>query len=128
MANRVLLQPTGMKVSRPGVDVLTAGDADLLFSSDASQTPVHMKGTVTFSSSSIQSVNYGKTFANMPMIMFLVPLGDGYTQSIYINDFIIAASPSNAAAWVRVGSTNFSYYGPSAGGTVFRYIIWDLDL
>lgn len=127
MANRVLLQPTGMKVSRPGVDVLTAGDADLLFSSDASQTPVHMKGTVTFSSSSIQSVNYGKTFSNMPMIMFLVPVGT-YNQAVYINDFIIASSPSNAAAWVRVGSSDFSYYGPSAGGTVFRYIIWDLDL
>lgn len=117
-------------MSGAGVDVLSAADAALLFSSDASQASVHMKGTVSFSSSSIQSVSYGKTFVNMPMIMFLLDQSTPpiIYYSIYINDFVLSSSPVDASAWVRVGSSNFSYYGPRAGGTVFRYIIWDLDL
>lgn len=126
MANRVLLDPNGMKVSRPGVDVLTAGDADLLFSSDFSQTPVHMKGIVTFSSSSIRTLNFGRTFLNMPMVTFLVSYSSFY--GLYINDWVESGSLSSANAYVRVRNSSFTYYAPNRDGLVMRYIVWDLNL
>lgn len=129
MANRVVLTLGGLKVSKPGINVLTAADTDLIFSSDFNQGSLFSRGSVTFSSSSIQSVNYGKTFVNMPMILFnVVRTVSPVYNELYINDFVLSASPTNAAAWCRVGSTNFQYYGPLASGMTMKYIIWDLDL
>lgn len=45
MANRVLLYTNGLKISRPGVNVLTAGNADLLFNSDLSSMVVGQRGS-----------------------------------------------------------------------------------
>ncbi|UVK46812.1 hypothetical protein BPNPMPFG_002522 [Mesorhizobium sp. AR07] len=129
MANRVLLTAGALKVSKPGFNVMTAADADLIFSSDFSQGSLFSRGSLTFSSNTVKTVNYGKTFVNMPMIMFNVNRGTPMVYNeIYINDFILSASPTAASAWLRVGSSSFSYHGPLVDGMAAKYIIWDLDL
>lgn len=116
-----------MRVSSVGVDVLTTTDANLLFNSDFAQAPLHSKGTITFSSSTIRTLSYGKTFTNMPMVMFLVA-GSTTFSNLFINDWVLSASLSNASAYVRVRNSSFTYYAPQRDGLTARYIIWDLDL
>lgn len=108
---------------------MTVTGKDLLFDSDFGQGPVHSKGSVVFQSN-INQINYGKTFVNMPMIMFscVETTGPNDYIGLYINDFVLSASPTNASAWVRVNASNFQYSGPLKQGMVMKYIIWDLDL
>lgn len=77
MANRVVLDQQGLKVSRPGVNVLTASDQQLLFTSDHSCFGVVERGdhaviwNATGSSGSYnQFVSFSNPFASVPIMKF----------------------------------------------------------
>ncbi|MBC2806646.1 hypothetical protein C3Y94_026190 [Rhizobium ruizarguesonis] len=67
MANRVLLNTSGLKVSEPGFDVLTAGNANLQFSSDWSALTLLLAGGVNVPASTSQTVFFGRTFIRTPI-------------------------------------------------------------
>ena len=79
MTNRVLLNNAGLKVSAAGVNVLTAGIADLLFSSDYAQLGLYATGQFTVGFSDVNSpqtkVTFGKTFRKPPMVIFYAVSG-----------------------------------------------------
>jgi hypothetical protein len=67
MANRVLLNANGMKVSSPGFDVLTTGNANLQFSSDWSALSLLLAGGVNVAANSSRTVLFGRTFTRLPI-------------------------------------------------------------
>lgn len=91
MTRRVLLNSTGLHVSRPGVDVLGAAKVNLLFSSDWSQVGLFERGSVTLSwgggssgssaGSWSQAVNLSETFDGIPMVAFTLRRG-GVTTTV----------------------------------------------
>jgi hypothetical protein len=76
MTNRILLNSSGLKISKSGVNVLTAGNADLLFTSDYSHLAFYATGTFTIAAGDshltvpYDRVTFGKTFASPPYCMF----------------------------------------------------------
>lgn len=72
MANRVVLSSTGLKVSKPGFNVLTAGDKDLTFNSDWGSFPTFAKMNINITAGVLHTVNYGKTFANNPILVWSI--------------------------------------------------------
>ena len=73
MANRILLDDTGLKISKPGVNVLTASPVDFLFNSDWSQVGILQSGTFQFNGDSIINVvRYVSwpTRAKPPLVFF----------------------------------------------------------
>lgn len=128
MANRVLINSSGLKVSKPGFDVLSTADINLLFNSDWSQIKLFTKGVFSASvSGGNQSVMFGKTFNNRPLCMFWASSTGGDVQ--LINDHIVLQFPIGHASilwWLRVESDRFTTNVQV--NTTFRYQIWDLDL
>lgn len=68
MANRILLNQSGLKVSKPGINVLSASDINLNFSSDWGIMATLISGAITLAADAEQDVFYGKTFTVMPMV------------------------------------------------------------
>lgn len=92
MANRVLLNATGLKVSQAGVNVLTAAQSQLLFSSDWSALGLVQSGSYNVNSwsgsanlrSHSGSIALNKTHSAPPFMLFYwvysgsnVPIGMG---------------------------------------------------
>jgi hypothetical protein len=90
MANRVLLNSSGLKVSKPGHDVLTTGVTGLLFSSDFSQASHLTENTVNcdWNEAGFRFISYGKTFPSTPLVQFLEVYPDGiYSMLSTFNGF-----------------------------------------
>lgn len=68
MANRILLDEDGLKISKPGVNVLTAGLAGLQFTSVGTHVPRFTTGTLTRSQGGDATFNFGKTFPAAPIV------------------------------------------------------------
>jgi hypothetical protein len=68
MTNRVILDSSGLRVSRAGVDVLTAALADIVFRADDKSMPIITRVTAAMPSSwgTVVSLAYGKTFSYIP--------------------------------------------------------------
>lgn len=94
MANRILLNNNALRVSQPGVNVLSATPAQLLFSSDWSAMGIVASGTYSIGTGSWSgssntrthngTINLPKTFPSPPAVAFylvtggvLVPVGFG---------------------------------------------------
>ena len=73
MTNRVILSAPGVKFSRLGFDVLTAGHAGLLFDSSFAGAAKFVKGSVAGSRPgngvTTHNIVYGKTFSSKPFVM-----------------------------------------------------------
>lgn len=69
MANRVILNSSGLTISRPGVNVLTATDvSDLLFSSNYNAHKFIQSGTASLTSGGQYfTVNFGVTLNKLPI-------------------------------------------------------------
>lgn len=76
MVNRVLFDTTGIDISLPTFDVLTATKAQLAFDSTMISTRLIMKGTVNLTSAS-NTVYFGQTFSAVPYVSFY-KLSGGY--------------------------------------------------
>lgn len=68
MANRILLDENGLKISKPGVNVLTAGLAGLQFTSVGTHVPRFTTGTLTRAQGGDATFNFGKTFPSAPIV------------------------------------------------------------
>lgn len=97
MANRVLLDADGLKVSPPGRNVLTADDVDLLFTSDWPILGVTEEGTHTVSWASSgnsgsynQNVYFDRPFSSPPATQMLLTIG-GNSRAV-VSSAIISIS------------------------------------
>lgn len=116
MTNRVILSDTGLRISRPGIDVLTASIADLQFRAEDGSMPVVLKTIVGLNASlgAVTSIWYGQTFSQVPMsILFWSP---GY-PSPGTDRFQLGAMGNTSASTWPVG------YSSSNGDTT--YFFWE---
>lgn len=104
MANRVLLDvANGLLVSKPGVNVLTAGLSGLSFSSDWSQLSLQVRSSVTLPSNvwsltytgtsprvyTSPDIAYGKTFAQIPYLNCSLKLAsESFTRQFVIPSYL----------------------------------------
>lgn len=109
MVRRVLLNSSGLKVSVPGVDVLSAGYNQLQFTSDFSALSLFTQGYHALSWSSggnvadsVAFIPFGKTFASPPIVWFfqytgsyLIPLGNAYGVAYSVQDGSLPGQPRN---------------------------------
>lgn len=81
MANRVLMDAGGFKVSKPGANVLTTGDFDreMAFSSNwATSSKIIISGSVNIGSGTT-TINYGRTLDHIPTVIAMGREGSGNT-------------------------------------------------
>lgn len=134
MPNRVVFDLNGMKVSAPGVDVLTAGEANLIFSSQWSQLSILMRGSVTCAPNQTQTVLFGKTFANRPLCFFRYTsnsfYGEAGRQRVNTNaDYADLGTDSYVFAKFIVSADRFTFWVANNWQTqTIQYVIWDFDL
>lgn len=115
MANRVLLNSSGLKVSKPATDVLTTGNSGLLFSSDWAQVGHFMSGSKTISWTPVpgspqqatwsDSVSFGKTFASVPLVVFTLDFGT--TKRLAVGDtsgFTFSIQDSSFTRYVMIAA------------------------
>lgn len=114
MTNRVILSDNGLRISRPGIDVLSAAIADLQFRAEDGSMPVVLKTIVGLNSSlsAVTTIWYGQSFPQVPMsILFWSP---GY-PSPGTDRFQIGAMGNTSSSTWPVG------YSSSNGDTTFFY-------
>jgi len=132
MANRVLLNSSGLKVSAPGFNVLTTEDEHLIFSSDTHQANVYMKGVLSVGSGT-HFIPYGKTYSRKPLACFGYASVGGTEYKQFWGDYsvmgYIGGSTYSVIAWVRVDSTGITFWLRPGGGRTadLHYAVWDLD-
>lgn len=70
MIRRVLLNSSGLRVSKPGNDVVSAGPGALQFSSDFSQMTLQASGEIdcNWNSNTYQGYGFGKTYPTPPLV------------------------------------------------------------
>lgn len=123
MVNRILLNSSGLRISSPGVDVITAQPANLLFSSDWSALTVAQKGTYYLNSWAGGAnhaehngfISFSRTYPSPPMaLVYLVrggahiPISNG--RGAYFGGARYAAGKphdSYAVSWTA-GTTGIS--------------------
>lgn len=149
MVARVVVNQNGMKVSKPGLDVLTAGAANLQFSSDWSAMGVIQSGVHTINSwggnsaTDIRTIAFNKTFASPPFCAFflespsyLTPLGFGNGFSIAVsrqqitNDAIaqLVAQVSTSGILVSAMFNKNNNTGVVVPSFVMRYFVFDNNM
>lgn len=131
MVNRLVLDINGMRVSKPGINVLTAtGDDNFLFHSDWPSAGIHMKGTTSINGVGTVSINYGKTYTKSPLVICSFSWGaaggnfvfPGPTEPPSISE---AISPHFA---VRSTLTQAIFFSNKSGNHTIRYTVWDLEI
>ena len=80
MANRISITSSGLYISKPGVNVLTASLDNLHFSSDYPSLPVYLKAS-TYVNTSSEVIYYGKTFSAIPKFTLLLTTQDLLTTA-----------------------------------------------
>lgn len=71
MTNRIVLSVTdGLKISKPGINVLTAADKDLSFSSAASSFPVEevIQFRVAATWGDVQTATFSQAYSSAPLV------------------------------------------------------------
>lgn len=135
MARRVLLNSSGLKVSKPGVDVFGASVGQLQFSSDFSALSLYTQGYHAISWTTAGNIgwhtaflSFGKTFASPPLVWFfeykgsyLVPLGSAYGVNYQIRDSSLPGQPRDfyVSATVMTNGIDFrAFYNKQTPGWV----------
>lgn len=115
MAGRVLIDDTGLRIARAGVDVEAAGLADLHFRADDGSAPVILKSTVALNATLnvVTTIWYGQTLPQVPMsVLFWSPGTPGAATTQFM---LSAMGNMDTFVW-PVG------YAPSSGDTSFFFI------
>jgi hypothetical protein len=121
MANRVLLNANGMKVSEPGFDVLTAGNANLQFSSDWSALSLLLAGSVSIPANGSQTVFFGRTFTRLPIA--IVPWNNfGQDSNYYYMTLSEMWSSANVAS---LYNNRIVFSNPYSIPYIAWYYIWN---
>lgn len=133
MTNRVLLDSSGLKVSKPGVNVITANRNQLLFGSDASCMTLHMSGVWALSNTTAtQTLLLGKTFSRIPYVTLFVDFGGsfnvggqfiGFVQYTYRPDGVTSNTVTVHALTDRLEAVTNTGYAFN-----IYYAVWDFTL
>lgn len=86
MTNRILLDSGGLKISVPGVDVLSAGQRYLAFSPNYKMPRIYQSGSVSLNINSAYAgqtgaISFGKTFDTPPTVFYYLVRADGFCAS-----------------------------------------------
>ena len=135
MVNRIWVQPSVFRVSRPGVEVTVANDQNLMFNSDWGGGAKFIKGSIagsrSGSGSSGHTALFGKTFSVKPFVMSILTAGSGTShpgESYPVKGFGDSTTPFSdfAFSWswfeVQVLTDRVNYTVKSAGSS-FNYTI-----
>lgn len=125
MVNRVLLNANALRVSKAGVDVLSAGLGSLQFNSDWSALGLLTTGTVSdswsaigsYAGTSVTTVNFGRTFATPPLVFFeidagggaFIPIGDAAGFSFHLQENSIPSTPRYFYIVAQVTTTGIDF-------------------
>lgn len=120
MANRVVMDADGIKISKPGENVLTAPNDRLNFTSDWSAFSILLTGTqnISWPTSSVTgsvsyNIPYGVTLPTPPVCQAEVDLGFGWT-----------IMPSTGGSFASIGR-NVRVYNNVGGGPIWnRTAFW----
>lgn len=129
MVNRVLLDVTGLDVSKAGVDVTTAGAKDLLFSSAWAHVREQVTGItrVTYGAAKI-TVPFGLTFPRVPYVDLWYKSSSQSTYSRYWVTTTLAEHGSNFyMAYLTTSNIQFLWNSsPQSGVSYFdiAYRVW----
>lgn len=151
MVNRVLLNSSGLKVSKPGTDVLTATPAGLQFSSDWAALGRYTSGSLGVSFSDVGGergrydgfISFGKTFPTTPLVWFylnspsggLSPMGNASGFTLFGSDGSVSP-PRTFGVVAVVGTTGITvtgYYDKRTSGwpvpsVSFTYHVFEYNL
>jgi hypothetical protein len=130
MANRVLLETGALRISKPGIDVLsTTDDRDLVFDAARRAGYAVMAGSFQISGQGTHTVNFGQTLPAPPFVTFIYTrngqwrmpnaryyVENGHWLGLFYGAGVIAGAAS-ALFWKAFGGTD-----------TFRYTIWSLDM
>lgn len=118
MANRVLMDLSGVQVSKAGINVLTAANADLLFSSEWTHLREVVSGVVrvTYGAAKI-TVPFGVTFGGPPFTNLWYLNGGDWLPYWLAPD----AASHGAGYMVYVTASNIQFLWNSQPSTVTYY-------
>lgn len=120
MVNRIRIEPGIFRLSKPGIDVMTAGQTQLMFDGDWPGSGKFIKGSISGSRSgtgnSNHTVAFGKTFSNVPTV-FVNVIGDSGVT------FPGVAFPMASVSGGSTGLTNFTF-----AWSVFRLTVRLADM
>lgn len=150
MVGRVLLNASGLKVSKPGNEVTSTGPGGLQFSSDWAAFGQYMSGSVYVAYVDVGGnrgrydgfISFGKTFATRPVVWFylqssggLVPVGNASGFTFYGSDGALP-TPRTFGVVAQVGTTGITitgYYDKVSAGwpvplVLFNYYVFEYNL
>lgn len=107
MANRVLLDANGLKISKPGFNVLATGDDNLLFDSSSKMAQVVASGSRTISGGGTADV----TFPNL-----------GFVPYVWF------WSGDKRAVMRYVSNTRIRFHGQTAGSGTIHYLVLNVPM
>ena len=123
MANRLILgkNPSTLtfqfRISKPGVNVLTAAAADLMLSEAAGARVQNMQnGQVNVSAGASQAVSWSN-FGVVPFMFFRVGAGTGATNYFY---------PTLKSYYHSLTATGCTFQNASAGNLTFFWFAWKI--
>lgn len=142
MTERILIEPSIFKVSKPGISVLTATLDQLQFTGDQGTPPKFIKASVAGNAggpgADTKTINYGKTFTLPPFVLGYLTGGTNTSfpgETYALKGFGGAATPYNNFAFnwtnfeLAIGlsslTTIFTNYGPPAFDYTFTALIFD---
>ena len=151
MTQRVLSNSQGLRVSQPGVSVLSASLGQLQFNSDWSALALHQSGDIALAWTtsnelgwSINFIPFGKTFASPPSVWFfqvegsgaLVPIGSAFGFKLHLQDTSLSNQPRDFYVNASVGTTGIdlrgSYNKQTSGWPqpqmTIRYFVFEYNL
>lgn len=137
MANRVLLNEGGLKISKSGVNVLTATPSQLQFTSDYTQFGSYKNGQFSINYNSVSvlttAVTYGETLPKAPgCSLYLVDGSNYWLLAPFTRNYLIykqlgtnGGDPYGRTGRVIVNNNNIQWivqnYGPWPGGVIASF-------
>lgn len=126
MANRFLLNSDALKISKNGVDVLTAtGASNFIFNSDYLACRTFLRGSVSVPTKSSATVSYGVTLTGSPLGIFYVQIGSDYVHPML--QPYTAASTGLMSYRAYFSTTNVIFYNTTSTTRTFHYAILELE-
>lgn len=133
MANRVILEPNKLLISKPGVNVLTATNTELLFSSEWSAPGIHMRGSVMLDGAESKTVLFSKAFDTPPFVTLAMDLGDPHARhNIVWGGFAWVTAefgdPNFPHVFIAaIANTGMSFMSSMDTQSEFYYTVWDYE-
>ncbi|WP_276122575.1 hypothetical protein [Pararhizobium qamdonense] len=126
MAERVLLLPTGLWVSKAGINVSDSlNEDDYIFSSSFKASRVFKSGSVSLPAQSNITVSYGRTMNGAPMGIFYVLEGSNYIHPSMQN--VVSPSPETLEYRAIFNPSDVLFINSTSTARVFHYVVKELE-